>query len=380
MNGIDSEFVRKLDKDILEAIEHGHEKNVSESQFNNMAIRLFQFQYSANIPFQRYVQKKGVNPDNINSWEQIPGVVADVFKDMPLTCFPVEEAERKFMTSGTKNPGKRGLHYIDPRGMHFWRRSVHASAKNYFFPEVDKIRILALSPPPETMRYDMSMVVGIGEWVKNFGSERSEYLARVGEHGIDVDGRRFVELLKESEKTGEPIAIVSASFGLVNFLDQCRNMGMKLKLPEGSRSLDGGGYKSRSRELTKGELYLSVEEVTGISQAYCVNLLGLTEDTTQFFDNTLKNRLEGKSEPRYKPNQPWTRTIAVNPETLERLPKGETGLLRHYDLANVSSVMAVQTDDLGYEVDNGFEIIGRVKGSEPRGCSLDYNEFVIAQK
>lgn len=380
MSNIDSEFIRKLDEDILNAIEHGYEKGVSESEFNDMAIRLFQFQYNANRPLQKYVQRKAVDPNGITSWEEIPGVVADVFKDIPLTCFPAEKAERKFMTSGTKNPGRRGLHYIDPGGMHFWRRSVYVTAKHYFFPDVDRIRILALSPPPETMPYDMSMAVGIGEWVKNFGTENSEFLARVGERGIDIDGRRFVGLLKESEKTGEPVAIVNSSFGLVHFLDQCKEIGMKFNLPEGSRSLDGGGYKGRSRELTKEELYSGVQETMGISEAYSVNLLGLTENATQFFDNVLLNKLEGKSEPRYKPNQPWTRTIAVNPETLERLPKGKIGLLRHYDLANRSSVMAVQTDDLGYEVGSGFEIIGRVKGGEPRGCSLDYNEFVIAQK
>jgi hypothetical protein len=49
---------------------------------------------------------------------------------------------------------------------------------------------------------------------------------------------------------------------------------------------------------------------------------------------------------------------------------GETGLIRVFDLANVFSVMAIQTEDLGVRRENGFELIGRAQLAEPRGCSL----------
>lgn len=58
---------------------------------------------------------------------------------------------------------------------------------------------------------------------------------------------------------------------------------------------------------------------------------------------------------------PWTRTGVVGIDTFERLPYGETGLLQHYDLVNRSMVIAVQTDNLGFETENGFEIVGRWK-------------------
>jgi hypothetical protein len=49
---------------------------------------------------------------------------------------------------------------------------------------------------------------------------------------------------------------------------------------------------------------------------------------------------------------------------------GETGLIRVFDLANVFSVMAIQTEDLGVRHGDGFELIGRVALAEARGCSL----------
>jgi hypothetical protein len=49
---------------------------------------------------------------------------------------------------------------------------------------------------------------------------------------------------------------------------------------------------------------------------------------------------------------------------------GETGLVRVFDLANVYSVMAVQTEDLAVRRGDGFELIGRAQFAESRGCSL----------
>jgi hypothetical protein len=49
---------------------------------------------------------------------------------------------------------------------------------------------------------------------------------------------------------------------------------------------------------------------------------------------------------------------------------GETGLIRVFDLANVFSVMAIQTEDLGIRRGDGFELIGRAALAAPRGCSL----------
>jgi hypothetical protein len=60
----------------------------------------------------------------------------------------------------------------------------------------------------------------------------------------------------------------------------------------------------------------------------------------------------------------------ISPETGNEIADGETGLIRVFDLANVFSVMAIQTEDLGVRRGDGFELIGRATLAEPRGCSL----------
>jgi hypothetical protein len=67
---------------------------------------------------------------------------------------------------------------------------------------------------------------------------------------------------------------------------------------------------------------------------------------------------------------PWARVQIISPETRREVADGETGLIRVFDLANVFSVMAIQTEDLGIRRSDGFELIGRATLAEPRGCSL----------
>jgi hypothetical protein len=67
---------------------------------------------------------------------------------------------------------------------------------------------------------------------------------------------------------------------------------------------------------------------------------------------------------------PWARVQIISAETGHEVRDGETGLIRVFDLANVFSVAAIQTEDLGIRRGDGFELIGRAQLAELRGCSL----------
>jgi hypothetical protein len=67
---------------------------------------------------------------------------------------------------------------------------------------------------------------------------------------------------------------------------------------------------------------------------------------------------------------PWARVRIISPETGREVAEGETGLIRLFDLANVRSVLAIQTEDLADRRGERFELLGRAPQSEPRGCSL----------
>ena len=74
--------------------------------------------------------------------------------------------------------------------------------------------------------------------------------------------------------------------------------------------------------------------------------------------------------PRLSSALPWLRPIVVDPAG-RPVPPGVVGAIRHIDCANRSSVVAIDTEDLGALTPAGLLLLGREEGAALRGCSLD---------
>src|SRR5207237_9568135 len=98
-------------------------------------------------------------------------------------------------------------------------------------------------------------------------------------------------LLTALETAEEPVGVLAASFGLVHFLEYCQDHGESVSLPPGSRVMDTGGYKGRSREYARDELYAMVTVRIGVPASHIVNMYGMTEHGTQFLDAVLRDHL-----------------------------------------------------------------------------------------
>ena len=101
-------------------------------------------------------------------------------------------------------------------------------------------------------------------------------------------------------------------------------------------------------------------------------MYGMTELSTQFYDSGNAVCPSVKSGPH------WAKTRVVNPLTGAAMPKGETGVLIHTDLAHVNIVTTILTEDTGIETEGGFLLLGRAEGTEAKGCSMAVDEFLIA--
>ena len=130
----------------------------------------------------------------------------------------------------------------------------------------------------------------------------------------------------------------------------------------GSRVMETGGYKNRSRTLLKGELHALITERLGVPRENIICEYGMSELSSQAYDSGIH--------PRVFRFPPWVRVQIISPENGREVADGESGLIRIFDLANVFSVAAIQTEDLGVRRGDGFELIGRAQLAEPRGCSL----------
>ena len=136
--------------------------------------------------------------------------------------------------------------------------------------------------------------------------------------------------------------------------------------------MDTGGQKGLARPVSRAAFLRSCWTALGIPAYLCVNEYGMTELCSQRYDSVLDDRFRGRSlEPRRLVAPPWLRTRVLDPDTLDVVSPGATGLLCHHDLANAGSVAMVLTEDLGRTIrDDGIEVLGRVPGAVPRGCGL----------
>lgn len=345
-------------------------QNPTGTDFDSLALAVFAHQFRLNLPYQRFCLARGQTPETMTRWQDIPAVPTVAFKELDLTCGPPEKV---FLTSGTTHgQRKRGRHLVPDL------RLYHASALSHFsaclLPDSRRLRMLALIPSAEVL--PTSSLTQMTEWVMGeLGGEGSGYF--IDAHGVHLDA--FADAVACVQREGTPVCILAITSALVAFFDCCEAHGRQFALPGGSRIMDTGGNKGKGRALSRNGFLQSCWKYLKVAGYYCVNEYGMTEMASQFYDNVLRNRFRQSNEPRYKIGPPWVRTLVVEPETLAEVPPGQTGLLRHFDLANCGSVMAIQTDDLGYTTRAGFEITGRAPGSEVRGCALVLDEFLAAQ-
>lgn len=350
----------QLTEDILESINAGVDAEFPE--FNDYALRLFSLQYDNNQIFREFCDAKNVHPGDIDRWEDIPMVYNDVFKTHVVASFPLEESVLSCLTGGTTSLTQRGRIFRDEDGKRLVFAANRTMTEAYLFPDFEegkRCRILILAPSPE-LAPSMGMAIGMEQTRKAFGTSDSMFL--LGKTGIDI--KALLKALRESEASGVPVALIGATSAYVYFFQACRRKNMSFHLPAGSRICDGGGYRGRFGPVSREDYYAMVEEILDIPESHCVNVLGEAETATNLFDDSLRRHVKGLPQrKRTRPVPPWSRVLAMSIDDLKPLPDGEVGLLAHWDLANVPTVISVITDNLGYTTDGGrgCEMVGRAK-------------------
>ena len=203
--------------------------------------------------------------------------------------------------------------------------------------------------------------------VREFGSEGSAFLGKLDEEGgWTVDLNAACEYLQKLECSEQPVLVLGTAFSFVHLLDRMAVSRLRFKLPVGSRVMETGGYKGRSRSMPKPELHRLISELFGIPLNSVICEYGMSELSSQAYVTT--NNSGGFFRSFRFP--PWARAQIISPETGREVAEGQAGLVRVFDLANAFSVMAVQTEDLAIRRGNDFELLGRAVQAEPRGCSL----------
>jgi len=296
-----------------------------------------------------------------------PALPTDVFRFRRIAAHPEEQDVRVFRSSGTTS-ADRSVHVY--RDLSLYDSAARAAAGHMLFPDVEKMRLVVLAPreseaPDSSLDY---MLARFAEW---FGTDCS-WVWSDGK----LDLETMTEALRRAEAHGEAVALLGTSFAFVHAEDGLADR--RFTLPPGSRVMQTGGYKGRSREVEPEALLAAIAERYGLPAAFIINEFGATELSSQLYETTLREQIRGARGRRRLWAPPWVRATPVDPDTLEPVRGDAVGILRIDDCANLDSVCCIQTADLTRRLDDGIVVLGRATGATPRGCSLAADEALGA--
>jgi hypothetical protein len=343
-----------LDAEILDVIERWHHTGepLPNEAFDRLARRIFEHQFRYNEPYAGYCARLGVTASP-SSWEQIPAVPAPAFRDAALTTFDSAGALLVFHTSGTAS-GSWGRHYMETPSL--YDAALLAGFDRFVLRDGARLRYLNLVPNPAENTHS-SLGYMMARVAERFGDGRTGwYLA-----GNELLFDRFRADVEAAIAAGQPVLLAATAFALVHLLDAMQARRLTFSLPPHSRIMETGGFKGRSRTIERAELYARMSKVFNVSDEAFVSEYGMTELSSQYYARGAARRFV---------SPPWLRVRVVGPER-HTLPMGEIGSLLHVDLANRSSCVAIQTEDLGLMTEDGLQLLGRERDASPRGCSLD---------
>jgi Acyl-protein synthetase, LuxE len=351
-----------------------------QARFESLALKVFRHQFDTVAPYRQYCLIRGVHPSEVSSLDQVPALSTAAFKYAELSdaVTPSEPAQaRVFMTSGTTaGRDERGRHRV-PR-LDIYRASALGHLARMLFPDGARMRMLSLHPTADRMP-ESSLGQMISWMIEEFGA--CDALCVADRKGLEL--APALEFLRSAQRRGEPVCVMGTTAAFGALCGELRAQSSRLALARGSRLMDTGGAKGQSAPLRPSEVVEHARALLGLDPALVINEYGMTEMCSQLYDATSFNsRNSGNSDlsekrpdERLKRGPAWLGVAAVEPASLKRVADGHPGLLRFFDLANIGSVSAILTGDLGVIQDGAVRVLGRAEDGEERGCALGIKQF-----
>ena len=306
----------------------------TQADFDRMTLEVFRFQAEACAPYREYLELLGVDPAAVECPKQIPFLPIELFKSHRVYCG--SNPPQQIFTSSSTTGQTPSRHYV--ADLRIYEEAFTRSFELFYGP-AEQTAIYALLP----------------NYLEREGSSliyRVEGLIRRGGGGFylyDHDA-----LLRDMEAHQGKKILLGVSYALWDLAEEQRGALHDVIV------METGGMKGRREELPREEFHRLLCDAFGVQSIH--SEYGMAELMSQAYS-------DGNGIFR---TPPWMR-ICVRDlnDPFRLLPNGATGGVNLIDLANFYSCSFLQTQDLGKVYDDGsFRILGRISGSEIRGCNL----------
>ena len=306
----------------------------TQTDFDRMTLEVFRFQAEACTPYREYLELLGVDPAAVECPEQIPSLPIELFKSHRVYCG--SNPPQQIFTSSSTTGQTPSRHYV--ADLRIYEEAFTRSFELFYGP-VEQTAIFALLPN-YLEREGSSLIYMVEGLIRRGGG---------GFYLYDHDA-----LLRDMEAHQGKKILLGVSYALWDLAEEQRGALHDVIV------METGGMKGRREELPREEFHRLLCDAFGVQSIH--SEYGMAELMSQAYS-------DGKGIFR---TPPWMR-ICVRDlnDPFRLLPNGATGGINLIDLANLYSCSFLQTQDLGKVYDDGsFRFLGRISGSEIRGCNL----------
>jgi hypothetical protein len=313
---------------------------INESNFEDIALQRFHFQYKNNLLYRTYVHHLGKDAGAVQSLSEIPFLPIRFFKSHTVVC-GTWEPEVVFTSSATAGSGV-SRHPV--WSLNFYLENA-LSIFQHFYGPIENYHFLALLPS-YLERSGSSLIAMMDYFIRKDRSGHSGFYLN-----NEDDLRAKIDELKKSEKQ---VILWGVSFAL---LDLAEKSEVDLS---SCLIMETGGMKGRRKEWVREELHSFLCDRFNVKTIH--SEYGMTELLSQGY-----SRGNG-----YFQLPSWMKIqIRELNDPFQIVGEGKIGGVNIIDLANAHSCCFIETEDLGrISEKTSFEILGRADNSDIRGCNL----------
>ncbi|MEZ0540783.1 LuxE/PaaK family acyltransferase [Fibrella arboris] len=338
--------------------------NVTATDFDALALELFQYQARYNNVYADYLGHLRCKPGTVRSIAEIPFLPISFFKTHRVLIPDVPEAT-EFASSGTT--GATTSRHVVP-DLPLYDAVCQRLFEEQYGP-LSQFHILGLLPS-YLERNNSSLVYMVQRFMTLSGADQSGFFlnnhAELTTRLRQLTERANQRTQDDSSDDPKKVLLIGVTFGLLDWIDQTPESLEWVGDHPDLIVMETGGMKGRRREMLREEVHAELIDKLGVSAIH--SEYGMTELLSQAYSSghgvfrpgaTIQVRLRDL-------NDPFHSYVPGN------LLGKQTGGVNVIDLANLDSCAFIETQDLGqYDTDPGtFRIMGRFDNADVRGCNL----------
>ena len=312
--------------------------SVTKPDFDDLALDIYHYQYNNNTVYRQFCQMMRRTPDDVQHAGAIPHLPIALFKHnlIKTNAFNPEIVFESSTTTG-QIPGQHAVRSLD-----LYRTVTINGFESAFGKKVSSMKWFGLLPS-YLERPNASLVYMVRDFIA------------LGGGGFFIsDFDQLLDELSKCENEGIPAVLIGVSFALLEFASYS-----SLKL-NSTLVIETGGMKGRRRELTRIQLHDELKSALSAKRIY--SEYGMTELLSQAWS---------AGGEKFFPSSTMQIRIREITDPMTEAEMGTRGAINITDLANIDSCSFIATDDAGKRyADGSFEVLGRLDGSEQRGCNL----------